>query len=173
MPIKHKFYYCLAALHLVMIILYTTHFAVWGPMESKTFRAVSIAGNYTGSNNIFSFFAPGLSNQPYVIYTLQDTGGHEKIIDFTGRSPDFTNRVNDVYGYLTIDESRPVLSICLAQAVMKQYTNAKKIRVSMVVQYIPSMREYRQGKRSKWRFWFSNDYEKEIQKTEREKNISD
>jgi hypothetical protein len=160
MPIKHKLYYCLAGLHLAMIVLFATHFAAWGPLESKTFKAVITIGNYTGSNNIFSFFAPGLSNQPYVIYTLQDTIGKEKLVDFTGRSPDFTNRINDIYGYLTIEESRSVLSVCLAQAVMKQYPNAKKIRVSMVVQYIPSMQEYRHGKRSTWHFWFSSDYER-------------
>jgi len=160
MPLKHKLYYCLAAFHLAMIILYAAHFAAWGPLHSRAFNAVSIAGNYTGSNNIFSFFAPGLSNQPYVVYTLKDPNGKENIIDFTGRSADFANRINDIYGYLTIEESRPVLSICLAHAVMKQYPDAKKIRVSMVVQFIPSMQEYRQGKRSTWHFWFNSDYER-------------
>lgn len=164
MPFKHKLYYGLAALHLLMIILYSAHFAGWGPLHSKVFKAVSAAGNYSGSNNIFSFFAPGLSNQPYVVYTLKDTGGREEIIDFRGRSADFANRINDIYGYLTIEESRPLLSICLAQAVLKDYPATKKIRVSMVVQYIPSMQQYREGKRSTWRYWFNMDYEKETPK---------
>ena len=161
MPLKHKLLYCLAFLHLFMVTLFSGHFAAWGPLQSRAFKAFATIGHYSGSNNIFSFFAAELSNQPYVIYTVKDADGKEKMIDFTGRSPDFANRINDIYGYLTVEESRPVLSACLAKAMLRQYPDAQKIRVSMVVQYIPSMREYRNNKRSVWHFWFSKDFQRD------------
>jgi hypothetical protein len=161
MPFKHKLLYFFAMLHLGMVALYATHFASWGPLKSNVFKTVSVTGNYTGSNNIFSFFASDLSNQPYVVYTLKDADGKEKMVDFTGNSADFTNRINDIYGYLTVEESRPILSACLAKAMLRQYPAAQKVRVAMVVQYIPSMSEYRNNKRSAWHFWFSKDFQRD------------
>ena len=158
MPLKHKLYFALAAVHLLMISLYATHFADWGNMTNPASKTLATVGRYTGSNNIFSFFAPGLSDQPYVVYALKFKDGKESIIDLKGNSPDFTNRVNNIYGYLTIPEARPVLSASLAQSMLERYPDASKIRVAMVVQQIPGMEEYRNGKRSHWRFWFQRDY---------------
>jgi hypothetical protein len=161
MPLKHKIIYFVAFLHLLMVILFAAHFAAWGPIESKTFKAISTTGNYTGSNNIFSFFAADLANQPYVIYTVKDINGKEKMIDFTGKSLDFTNRINDIYGYMTVEESRSILAACLAKAIFEKYPTSQKVKVSMVVQYIPFMNEYRNNKRNTWHFWFSRDFEKD------------
>ena len=158
MPLKHKIYFGLAAIHLLMIALYSTHFADWGNIQNPGLTALGAVGRYTGSNNIFSFFAPGISDQPYVIYNVQFKDSSEKYIDLTGKSADFTNRINNIYAYLTIPEARPVLSASLAQNVAERYPDAAKIRVAMVLQQIPYMEEYRNGQRSHWRFWFKNDF---------------
>jgi hypothetical protein len=159
MGLCKKIVYLIAFVHLCITILFAAHFAAWCPRNYKIVNALETVGNYTGSNNIFSFFAPELSNQPYVIYTIQDDKGKEKVIDFTSKSPDFTNRINDIYGYLTIKESRTILSACLAQSVLKKYPEAKKIKVTMVVQYIPTMQAFTKGARSQWRFWFNTDFD--------------
>lgn len=158
MPLKHKIYFGLAAIHLVMIALFSTHFADWGNMNNSATKTLATVGRYTGSNNIFSFFAPGLSDQPYVVYNVKFKDSSEKYIDLTGKSPDFTNRINNIYGYLTIPEARAVLSASLAQNIKERYPDAAKIRVAMVVQQIPDMTEYSNGKRSHWKFWFQNDF---------------
>ncbi|WP_153796950.1 hypothetical protein [Foetidibacter luteolus] len=160
MPLKHKIYYALAALHLVMVMLFAGHFAEWNKMNTKVFSAISNVGKYTGSNNIFSFFAPGVYDQPYVVYTVKDTLGTEKIIDITGRCADFTNRLNNIYGYLTLPEARSVLSASLAQTVLNIQPSASQIRVAMVVQKIPSIQDYNNGKRVQWQYWFHNDFQK-------------
>ncbi|HEX5150642.1 MAG TPA: hypothetical protein VFW07_04305 [Parafilimonas sp.] len=158
MPLKHKIYFALAAIHLVMIALYSTHFADWGNMDNPASKTLATVGRYTGSNNIFSFFAPGLSDQPYVVYNVKFKDSSERYIDLTGKSPDFTNRINNIYGYLTIPEARAVLSASLAQNIKERYPGAAKIRVAMVVQQIPDMTAYRAGKRSHWKFWFQRDF---------------
>ncbi len=158
MPFKHKMYFVLAAVHLLMIALYATHFADWGNSENAVAKTIATVGSYAGSNNIFSFFAPGLSDQPYVVYAIQSKDGKERFIDLKGSSPDFTNRVNNIYGYLTLNEARPILSASLAQTMLQRYPDAVKIRVAMVVQQIPDMHQYRNGERSHWRFWFQNDF---------------
>lgn len=158
MPLKHKLYFVLAGLHILMIALFATHFADWGNMKNPAVKTLATVGRYTGSNNIFSFFAPGLSDQPYVVYTVQFKDSSEKYIDLTGKSPDFTNRVNNIYGYLTIPEARPLISASLAQSMLQRYPDAAKIRVAMVVQQIPGMQEYRSGERSRWKFWFQRDF---------------
>lgn len=160
MPVKHKIVYAIALLHIGLVALYAAHFAAWGGTVPEI-KFVNTVCNYTGSNNIFSFFAPGLSNQPYVVFTIKDTKGKEKIIDFTGSSPDFTNRINDIYGYLTVPETRSVLSASLANAILRKYPEAVKIRVAMVVQFIPSTKDYRNGKRSVWHFWFNRDFQRD------------
>src|SRR6476646_1477307 len=139
MPLKHKLYFVLASLHLVMIALFASHFAEWGQAEHPVAKAASCVGDYTGSNNIFSFFAPGLSDQPYVVYATKDSSGKERVLDLKGNSPDFTNRINNIYGYLTLEEGRSVFSASLAQFVLQRYPSADKIRVAMVVQKIPTM----------------------------------
>lgn len=159
MGLRKKILYAVALLHLCMTALFATHFAGWAPRDNRLAKALETVGNYTGSNNIFSFFAPELSNQPYVVYTIKDEKGNEKVIDFTSESPDFTNRINDIYGYLTIKESRTILSACLAQSVLKKYPAAKQIRVTMIVQYIPTMQAFAAGERSRWRFWFNTDFD--------------
>ena len=161
MPVRHKIYYALATIHIIMITLYASHFAEWGKNESPFLNTVSTVGNYSGSNNIFSFFAPGLSDQPYVVYAVKDTLQKEHVIDLTGHSPDFTNRVNNIYGYLTIPEARSILSASLGRFILDQYPSAEKIRVAMVVQQIPDMNEFRNGKRCQWRFWFHRDFQKD------------
>jgi hypothetical protein len=161
MPTKHKIYYAIAAIHLVMITLFASHFAEWGKTEGPFLNTVSTVGNYSGSNNIFSFFAPGLSDQPYVVYAVKDTLQKEHIIDLTGHSPDFTNRVNNIYGYLTIPEARSIISASLARFILDHYPSSDKVRVAMVVQQIPDMNEFRNGKRCQWRFWFHRDFQKD------------
>ena len=157
---RHKVYYIAATLHLGMVALFAAHFAESPLVDTTVGRTLSVAGNYTGSNNIFSFFAPGLSDQPYVVYTLKDNQGKEKLVDFTGRSAEFTSRINNIYGYLTIPESRTILTASLAQALLNQYPLSKQIRVTMVIQDIPTMEEYRLGRRSRWRFWFNRDFQR-------------
>ena len=61
-----------------MTALFAAHFVEWGYIKKPPVAFLSTLGNYTGSNNIFSFFAPGLSNQPYVVYVEKDVQGDEK-----------------------------------------------------------------------------------------------
>jgi hypothetical protein len=161
MPVKHKMLYALAIIHLIMIALFASHYAEWGKMSHPVSKVMSTAGSFTGSNNIFSFFAPALSDQPYVVYAIKDTADKKHVIDLTGKSLDFTNRVNNIYGYLTIPEARPIISASLGRFVLDRYPSAQTIRVAMVVQQIPDMNEFRSGKRCQWRFWFHRDFQRD------------
>ena len=161
MPVKHKILYATAFIHLLMIAAFASHYAEWGKMNHPVSKIAATVGTYTGSNNIFSFFAPALSDQPYVVYAIQDTLKKERVIDLTGKSLDFTKRVNNIYGYLTIEEARPIISASLGRFILQQYPSAEKIRVAMVVQQIPDMAEFRSGKRCQWRFWFHRDFQRD------------
>jgi hypothetical protein len=158
-PILHKVYFLLGGCHLAMVILFAVHFGETEAVQTGIGKTISTVGYYTGSNNIFSFFAPGLSDQPYVVYTVAFSDGKERVVDLTGNSIDFANRVNNVYGYLTMTEGREIFSACLAQSMLKDYPDAEKIRVAMVIQQIPDMESYCRGERSKWKFWFHYDFE--------------
>lgn len=159
MPLKHKLYYGMAMLHLAMIILFAAHYADWGS-NNKLMATLATTGHFTGSNNIFNFFAPSLSDQPFVVYDVKDSTGKNHVIDLSGKSKDFPNRVNNIYGYLTVPEARLIVSASLAKFVMNQCPSAEKVRVAMVVQKIPTMHGFHAGERSKWIFWFHQDFEK-------------
>jgi hypothetical protein len=160
MSLLHKFFYALAVLHVIMIGLFASHFAEWGNPKPVT-KSLSTIGTYTGSNNIFSFFAPALSDQPYVVYAIKDTSDKEHFIDLKGDSPDFSKRINNIYGWLTIPEARPVIAAGLARFVLNRFPEAQKIRIAMVVQQIPDMKEFSEGERCKWRFWFNRDFQRD------------
>ncbi|MEO6914574.1 MAG: hypothetical protein ABI151_02105 [Chitinophagaceae bacterium] len=155
--------FILAAVHLLMVAMYAGHFGSWGNPGSKAGTLIGTIGDYTGSNNIFSFFAPELSDQPYVIFATKDATGKEHVIDLKGKSPDFTNRINNIYGFLTLEEGRAIFSASLAQFVSTHYPTTEKIRLTMVVQQIPQMKEFREGKRNQWHFWFDRDFQKTVQ----------
>ncbi len=159
MPLKHKIYYGFAIFHLIMVALFAAHAADWGS-NNKIVKILGNVGNFAGSNNIFSFFAPGLSDQPFVVYDLKDTTGKNHVIDLKGSSREVSNRINNIYGYLTIKEGRLIISASLAKFMLHQYPSAEKVRVAMVVQKIPSMSEFSKGERSKWHFWFHRDFER-------------
>ncbi|MEO6000129.1 MAG: hypothetical protein ABIN89_25040 [Chitinophagaceae bacterium] len=161
MPLKQKLYYALAILHLLMVALFAAHSADWG-RNNRIIKSLGAVGNFTGSNNIFSFFAPGLADQPFVVYDVKDTTGINHVIDLEGSSRDFSNRVNNIYGYLTIPEARMIISASLAKFVMNECPSAEKVRIAMVVQKIPTMPEFRKGERSKWVFWFHRDFERSL-----------
>ncbi len=159
MPLKHKVYYALAFLHLALVGLFAAHYAQWGS-NNKFMTAMTATGHFTGSNNIFSFFAPDLADQPFVVYDVKDSTGKNYVIDLSGKSPDFLNRVTNIYGYFTVPEARMLMSASLAQFVMNQCPSAEKVRVAMVVQRIPTMKEFRDGERKQWQFWFHRDFQK-------------
>jgi hypothetical protein len=161
MSLVHKFYYVLAVIHVIMVGLFASHFADWGNADLPVTKTLSTIGSYTASNNVFSFFAPGLSDQPYVVYAVKDTLNKEHFIDLQGNSPDFSKRVNNIYGFLTIPEARPVIAASLARFVLNRYPSSDKIRIAMVVQQIPGMEEFRNGERCKWQFWFNRDFQRD------------
>jgi hypothetical protein len=43
---------------------------------------------------------------------------------------------------------------------MNQCPSADKVRVAMVVQKIPTIKEFNAGERNKWVFWFHQDFER-------------
>ncbi len=149
-----RFRYLLAGVHLLMVALYAGHFIEWSPLPGKATTALTTIGDYTGSSNIYSFFAPGLSNQPYVVYVLRSPDGKEKKYDFAAGNAEFANRLNNIYGYYAIPESRDIIAPCLARTLLNQQRDFDAVKVVMVIQYIPNLKEYAAGERTQWHFWF-------------------
>ncbi len=161
MALSLKLRYVLAAAHLLLVALYAAHFVEWSPLPKKVTPVLTALGDYTGSSNIFSFFAPGLSNQPYVVYVLRSADGKEKKYDFTNGNAEFSNRLNNVYGYYAIPESRDIIAPCLARTILQRLPGFDAVKVVTVIQYIPTIKEYGNGERTKWYFWFEKVYAKD------------
>lgn len=143
--------------HLLFTALYAARFAEWGavnPVTNTTFAW----GEYTGSSNVYGFFAPRIGEQTSVIYTLVDSMANQKICQLQGRSFEFKNRLNTVYNFLSLKESYDVLCKSFAIQMLKQHPEAVIVRVHIIRQAMPTMEQYRTGQTIHWETIYIKDY---------------
>ncbi len=143
--------------HLFLTALYASRFAEWGavnPVTNTTFAC----GEYTGSSNVYGFFAPRIGEQTSVIYTLVDSSMSQRVCQLQGRSFEFKNRLNTIYNFLSLKESYDVLCKSFAIQMLDQHPDAIIVRVHIIRQAMPSMEQFRQGQKIHWETIFVKDY---------------
>jgi hypothetical protein len=144
-------------IHLLFTALYAARFAEWGPVNPL--NNFSFAwGEYTGSSNVYGFFAPRIGEQTTVIYTLVDSLANQRVCQVEGHSPEFKNRINTIYNFLSLEESYAVLCKSFAIQMFKQHPEAMVVRVHIVRQAMPTMEQYQAGQKIQWQTIFFKDY---------------
>ena len=155
--ITSRFLYAVVAIHLFLTALYATHFVEWGP--SNMLAKTSFAwGEFTGSSNIYSFFAPYVGEQTNVIYTVVDSSGSQQVYRLTGHSREILNRLNTAYNFLSLSETHDVLCQSFAIQVFSRFPSASIVRVHIIKQTMPSMEQQKAGGQIRWQTMFYKDY---------------
>jgi hypothetical protein len=156
---KRTIWLCIAGFHLLVAALHAAHIEEWGVCSIT--KPILAYGDYTGSGNIFSFFAPRIGNEIAVIYTIADSTGHQQVIQLEGDNRECNRRLQTIYNFFSIEEAQPLLARSCADYVLRQHSGSM-IRITVVGRRMPTMGDYRKGVAPQWTPFIVKDYRKKI-----------
>jgi hypothetical protein len=157
--VKHFCWICFAVFHLVIAALHAAHLEEWNLRKSWFLKQVTAYGDFTGSGNIFSFFAPRIGNEIAVVYTLTD-GKHQEVIRLEGVNTECNRRIQTIYNFFSIEEAQTLLAKSCAAYMLKQNPDSRMVRVTVVGRQIPDMASWRAGATPKWEPFLIKDFRK-------------
>ena len=159
----HKILVAVAGLHLFMVLLgaIQVDFRYWTNIPS---RALAWYGSMTGANMYYGFFSPGLDVPYRCHFTMIDQEGNEFAEDTLaiGSTTESNLRFKSINFLGTLSEEDSFKQMrSFAATMLGRYPRAEHVRIT--VQYfgvpaaegemvgdVPSMEQYRAGKRSEW-----------------------
>jgi hypothetical protein len=148
---RHKILTAIAALHLVLVVCGAVHWPVL-PAYSEAGQAVAVVRNYTGSDSSYGFFAPGVSSQIRVRFTLFARDGQQWADELDkGMTQEARLRISSGLHAIMDDPGRlGDLAPSWAATIFGRHGAAKK--VIAIVEYfdVPTMEEYAAGQRPHW-----------------------
>jgi hypothetical protein len=155
---KHICWISIALFHLVVVAMHAAHMKEWNRHPAW----LSGYGDFTGSGNIFSFFAPAIGNEIAVLYTVAD-GRSQKVIRLEGQNTEANRRIQTIYNFFSIEEAQPLLARSCAAYVLRGCKDGTMVRVTVVSKQVPVMKAYREGVVPKWAPFLVKDYRKNSQ----------
>jgi hypothetical protein len=146
---RHAVITVAACLHLALVLcgaakvrlLATEHPA---GLALATYRA------YTGSDNAYGFFAPGVASEWRGHFTVCHKDGRCTEADLPHGNAEAAVLLSSIHGMLAY-EVRDVLAASLAAAEFARVPDAKLIVVKVQVYAVPTMTQFRAGQRPRWR----------------------
>lgn len=145
---------CLAAAHLVFVAAGAS--GLFGRLgEAGAGPAVRWYGAMTGADAGYSYFAPHVGSELRVRFTLSDGRGREWEDDLTGRmNHEGRLRVGSMTGLFSPEPAREALRHDLAASwaatVFGRHPDARTVVVRVGVHEVPSMADFRAGRRPAW-----------------------
>lgn len=156
---KHTCWIGLAVFHLVVAALHAAHLEEWPGHDSWLVKRISAYGDFTGTGNIFSFFAPQIGNEIGVVYTIAD-GQHQQVARLEGANTECNRRIQTIYNFFSIDEAQPLLARSCAAYMLHRYPEGEVVRITVIGRQVPDMQSFRQGASPKWEPFLVKDYKK-------------
>lgn len=157
---KHFCWTGIAIVHLLIAGLHAAHLEEWPLPKSWLLQRVMNYGDYTGAGNIFSFFAPGISNEIAVVYTIADAQSRQQVTRLEGTNTECNRRIRTIYNFFSIDEAQSLLAQSCASYMLRQHPDGTLVRVTVISRQVPAMPAYRQGAEPVWQPFFVKDYKK-------------
>jgi hypothetical protein len=115
-----------------------------GGLALATYRA------YTGSDNAYGFFAPGVASEWRGHFEVCRANGRCFEADLPRGNPEAAVLLSSIHGMLAYDV-RDVLAASLAAAEFARVSDARTILVKVQVYAVPTMAQFRAGQRPRWR----------------------
>ena len=158
---KHICWISFAAFHLLVAALHAAHMEEWPGHTSWLMKRLSAYGDYTGTGNIFSFFAPNIGNEIAVVYTIADKK-KQQVTRLEGANTECNRRIRTIYNFFSISEAQPLLASSCASYMLHRYPESEMIRVTVIGRQVPDMRAFRSGAIPKWEPFLVKDYKKRV-----------
>jgi hypothetical protein len=160
MTTKLKISTLLFGFHLLLSILFASHYGEWG-IQGKLSSFLLYEGEFTGSSNIYSFFAPRVGDQTSVLYTLGDNTGEQKKWLLSGKTPEINTRIATAYNFLRLPDGGKLFSRNFGNTALRLNPTASVVRVCVIQQTMPSLIAYRDSAiQPRWEPVFTFDYKR-------------
>jgi hypothetical protein len=157
--VKHICWISLAVFHLTVATLHAAHLEEWATHKSWLLQKITTYGDFTGSGNIFSFFAPQIGNEIAVVYTLAD-GQRQQVTRLENTNTECNRRIQTIYNFFSIEEAQLLLAKSCAAYMLRQHPNSRMVRVTVIGKQIPEMAAFRAGAMPKWEPFLVKDFKK-------------
>lgn len=157
MTIKHFCWISIAIFHLTVAALHAAHLEEWTTHKSWLLKQITAYGDYTGSGNIFSFFAPRIGNEIAVVYTLAD-GKRQQVTRLESSNTECNRRIQTIYNFFSIDEAQSLLAKSCAAYMLRQNPTSQMVRVTVIGKRVPDMAAFRAGATPKWEPFLVKDF---------------
>lgn len=154
---KQTFWLFAACFHLFVVVLHAAHLEEWSTQKSWLLKKVTAYGDFTGSGNIFSFFAPRVGNEIAVVYTLGD-GRHQEVTRLEGPNTECNRRIQTIYNFFSIDEAQSLLAKSCAAYMLRQHPSSNVVRVTVIGKRVPEMAAFLAGTQPKWEPFLVKDF---------------
>jgi len=143
----------LAAAHLVFVVLGAANLFPTDP--SSPSRAARWYGAVSGAGMHYGFFAPSVSHQVRVRFSLSDGAGRTWEDDFeVGHSQEVKLRIGGMVMTFSHEEGdealRQDLLASWAAAMFARHPDASELTITIEVYEVPPMADYRAGVRPAW-----------------------
>jgi hypothetical protein len=141
MPLKLKIFTCLAAIHLLLSLSSVLHLNQ-SVLPDRLGKLLYSWGEFTGSSNIYSFFAPFVGEQVSVLYTLADSMGVQKTWMLEGANHEVDTRIATIYNFVRMKDGEDLFCKSFGNTALRLNPQAQLVRVCIIEQSMPSLRMF-------------------------------
>jgi hypothetical protein len=115
-------------------------------------RAIAEYEVLSGTEGFYTFFAPGVDTQLRPIFEVTDgSGAVSTDVLQRAANTEVDLRIANMIGLSWYDDFRRTLEASWADVMFRRHPGAEQVVVRLDLCDLPSMREYREGRRPAWR----------------------
>ena len=158
MRFKQSTVTCLVLLHLFSVAAF-----IWTDLPahvpSKLNAALLLYKNLSGTFRDFTFFAPAVGSDFKAAFLLEDSDHRTRVINFVtnNREADFRYRCLISSG-MRNEAGRDLFAQSWAALLLGSNPDAEKVTVAVKRFSLPTMADYRQGKRPQWQMIYVGEF---------------
>jgi hypothetical protein len=158
MSIKLKIFAGVAALHLLLSLCSVLHLNQ-GVLPDRLGKLLYTWGEFTGSSNIYSFFAPFVGEQVSVLYTLVDSSGVQKTWMLEGANHEADTRISTIYNFVRMKDGEDLFCKSFGNTALRLNPQAQLVGVSIIEQSMPSLLNFHDSTQvPRWQHILKRDY---------------
>ncbi|HEY3132948.1 MAG TPA: hypothetical protein VGL91_26085 [Acidobacteriota bacterium] len=145
-------------LHLLLVALFIwTGFAEDWP--GKLPGALRVYKNLSGTFRDYAFFAPAVASDLKAGFLVTDTAGEETFVNFVAKNREVGFRYNCIIAACMRDvRGRDLFAQSWAALPLGSNPDANRVTVMVKTLDLPSMRDYRAGKRPEWKTVYVGEF---------------
>jgi hypothetical protein len=140
----------LAATHLFIALLYSSHLHVEHFIPDVIERPIRIYGNFTGAHAHFNFFAPMVVSQVRVNFKLGLADGSVREIQVATPNIEVNQRLATMFNFYLRPTAREPLVQSWAQYMLATNPEAQWVQTRVELLEIPTLEDLKSGRRARW-----------------------